>query len=120
MGHQVDWSDVDEVLELLNGIEGIRSADVEVAKVKTPGVWLQIGGYTFDRHAGHTINARLVLLVGDKNPLRAAKALVDLLNLVLTKVTPSGPVTARTVVTPEAPGGLPGLVVPLDVLTVPS
>lgn len=120
MAHAVDWADIDQLVALIEGVEGIKSVDVELAKVKTPGVFVSVAGYTFDRHRGHTINARLFLLVGDKNPINAAKALGELLNRVLTVLTPSGPVTARTVVTPHAPGGLPGLIFPLDVVTVPS
>lgn len=119
-GREVTWSDVDELLVLLRGVEGIRDVDVEAAKVKTPGVIVKVLGFTLDRAKGYTLNTQLLLIVGDKDPVRAAKALVDLLNLVLTVVTPSGPVTARTVITPNASTGLPGLVVPLDVLTVPS
>lgn len=120
MAGPVDYDDVDALVELLDDVEGIRSVSVELAEVKTPGVFVKVLGFTFDRHKGYTLNTQLLLLVADQNPRRSAKALIDLLNLVLTAVTPSGPVTARTVITPNHPGGLPGLVVPLDVITVPS
>lgn len=121
-GYTIDADDVDQVLALIRGVEGIRSVDLEAAKVNAPGVWLNVLGYRLDRLAAgaYTLDTQLVLIVPDQEPARARKALLELLNLVLTVVKPSGRVEHRTVVVPDTPAPLPGLAFPFVVNCVPT
>lgn len=121
MPFQVESDDVDQLVDLIKGVDGIRSVSDEAAEVNTPGVWVCALGFTFNRHKGYTLNAELRLLTDDQNPRRARKALQELLNLVLTVVSPSGPVTARTFLVPQHdPAVLPGLAVPVNARITPS
>lgn len=113
---EVQDDDVDQLVALIKTVDGIRSVSDQAADLNAPAVWVQTLGYTFDRFQGYTLNAQLVLVVDDQNPRRARKALQKLLNKVLTKVSPAGPVRARTVLLPEhQPALLPGLAFPLNV-----
>lgn len=112
--YAVDLDDADEVVALIKSA-GIRSVSTEAAELNMPAVWVQIVGFTFDRLAGYTLNTRIVLVVGDRKPARARRELAELLNKVLTKVNPGGPVVARTYQLPENPTPFPGLSFPLNV-----
>lgn len=115
MGFEVALDDVDELVALLDGVDGIRSVSDQAEDVNLPGVWVCALGFTFNRAAGYTLNAELRLLVDDQNPRRARHKLQELLNLVLTVVSPAGPVTARTFLVPQHnPALLPGLAVPVN------
>lgn len=118
MPHIIDDQDVADLVDHIADA-GVRSVTDELAEAKAPGVFVKVTGYTLDRHIGHTLNTELILLVPDQNPRRARRALTELLNQVLTKITPSGPIVARTVVHPSL-GQLPGLLIPLDVITTPE
>lgn len=122
MSYSVDPNDVVELVNLVNGVEGIRSVSDAAAEVNPPGVWVQVLGYDLDKlAAGHyTLTARLVLVVPDQDTRRARKALTDLLNLVLTVVRPAGRVTPASVVMPNSPAPLPGLLVPVTIHCVPE
>jgi hypothetical protein len=117
---QVNRADLDDLVTHLKGAEGLTSVSLKGATVHPPGVWVQVLGFTFDQLKGYTINARLLLVVADRDPDKAQSDLIDLLNKVLTVVRPSGPITARTVVLPNAPAPLPGLAFPLNVSTIPA
>lgn len=122
MAFEVNSDDVDEIVTLLKAVDGIRSVSDQVEDLVPPAVWVQTIGYTFNkaRKGCYTLNARLVLVVDDQNPRRARTALQELLNKVLTVASPSGPVTARTVIVPESSAALPGLAFPLDAHIVPE
>lgn len=121
MGFSVAVDDVDELVALIKSANGIRSVSDEAGKLNPPAVWVQTLGYTFNKlgQGSYTLNARLVLVVGDTDPRRARRALQQLLNKVLTVVSPAGPVTARTVLLPETQQLLPGLSVPVNVRIAP-
>lgn len=121
MGFQVSDDDVDKVVALVKSA-GIRSVSDQASDLNLPGVWVCTLGYTFNVAAkgAYTLNGELRLAVDDQNPRRARKALQQLLNQVLTKVSPSGPVVARTWLLPEHdPALVPGLQVPFNVRVTP-
>lgn len=119
-GRHVDPADIDDLVEHLKTAEGLNSVSLTASKVRAPGVWVQVTGFTFDQLKGYTLNTRLVLVVPDRDAEKAQGDLIALLNKVLTVVKPSGPVTARTVILPGTPAPLPGLAFPLDVRTTPT
>lgn len=122
MSFEVQDDDVDELVAYIKTTPGIRSVSDQAEDLVAPAVWVQTLGYTFNnaKKGAYTLNARLVLVVKDQNPRRARKALQALLNQVLTTVTPSGPVVARTVLLPGSdPALLPGLSFPLNVHITP-
>jgi hypothetical protein len=119
MVRRVDRADLDELVAYLKGAEGLNSVSLKGSEVHAPGVWVQVLGFTFDQLKGYTINARLLLVVPDRDADKAQTDLMALLNMVLARVTPSGPIVARTVVLPNSPAPLPGLAFPLNVSTAP-
>ena len=101
----------------LAAVEGVRTASVDPAELGAlPAVWVQLSGIGFDRLAGHTLRARLVLVVADNGVERSAAALVALLNAVLTVVDPDDDVTFAPTLLPGNPGPLPSAAVPVDIL----
>lgn len=117
MTFEVDPDDVDELVAFLKTTPGIRSVSDQADDLIPPAVWVQTLGYTFSnlKSGAYTLNAQLRLVVDDQDPRRARKALQALLNKVLTVVSPSGPVVARTVLIPGSnPAALPGLAFPLN------
>jgi hypothetical protein len=120
MGFHVEPDDVDELVELIKS-SGLRNVSDEAADLNLPGVWVCTTGYTFKLAKGYVLNAELRLCTDDQNPRRARKALQKLLNQVLTVVSPSGPVVARTWLLPEhQPALVPGLQVPINVRVTPE
>lgn len=122
MSYTVDGADLDQLVGLLDDVEGIRSCSDEISKVNTPGVWVQHAGYTLDKlEAGHyRLHANLVLIVSDQDSHRSRLELVDLLNAVLTVVKPAGRIEPRSVVRPDSPAPVPGLLVPVTIHCVPE
>lgn len=120
MGFHVETDDVDTLVQLVKSA-GIRNVSDEAENVNCPGVWVCALGFTFNRAKGYTLNAELRLLVDDQNPRRARTALQQLLNKVLTVVSPAGPVVARTFLVPQHdPAVLPGLAFPLNARITPE
>lgn len=116
MGYDVSFAELDILAAELKAVEGIRSADIDPAKVTTPGVWISATGVELDRLAGYTITTRLVLVVDDNGPRRAMAALAKLLNLVLEVVDADGPITPRTFTPGDNAAPLPALSVPVSLL----
>jgi hypothetical protein len=118
----LNFGDLDELTVALAGIDGVRSASLDPADLNLPGVLVQVVGVSHDNLAGLTIKTNLLLLVADSQPRRAAEELQDLFNAVIPVVrdTYGGP-TADSVmgkwVLPGQPTQLPGISVPLDLLT---
>lgn len=96
---------VDDLVDELRAA-GIR-ADVDRDKVNAPGVWVQPAGFDLDTLATTRTAVRLMLIVPDKDPRRAYKALVDLLNKV-TQVIPVRSAVGRSVLMSDG-AMLPGL-----------
>lgn len=117
----LNFGDLDELTEALAGIDGVRSASLDPADINLPGVLVQVVGVSLDLLAGLTIKTNLLLLVDDTQPRRAAKELQDLFNAVIPVVRTLGGPTADSVVgkwvLPGQPVPLPGISVPLDLLT---
>lgn len=92
------------------------SADLEAARVRTPGVWVTLdrlpaSGYTLGR--GGIVRARLFLVVGEKDAHRSLEALQGLYDQVEAVVDPASDVEAAALDLPDRPG-LPALLFTTD------
>lgn len=117
MSITVDLGVLDDVAAQLVDA-GVRSASTDPAKVNTPGVFIACGPIEVTRlDGGQTITAQLHLVVGDNGVKRSRDALIELLNKVLTVVTPDGPMTPQAIQLPKSPKPLPGLIVPVNIET---
>lgn len=115
-----DLTVVDQVLEELHdqtyNDKPLR-ADLDLAELRIPGVWVQlrsVEAYTLDN--GDAVNARLVAIVEEKDPRRAYTALLELYSLVKAALgAPDDGATFVTVNTPDGPA-LPGLAIPYQLV----
>lgn len=100
---------------------GVRSVSIDPGDLNLPGVLIQVTGIGQDLLAGCTIKTNLLLLVDDVKPKQTAQQLQDLYNLVVPVVRGYGGPTDDSVmgkwVLPGQPTPLPGISVPLDLLT---
>lgn len=116
----LDFANVDQLVVLLKAA-GIRSASIDPAELNLPGVLIEITGVGQDLLAGCTIKTRLICLVADDKPKQAAKQLQTLFNQVAGVArTLGGPTDDSEVsrwVLPGSAAELPGIAVPLDLLT---
>lgn len=113
----LDLTELEDLARELGELEGVRSVVTEPAKLVTPGAWLQVLAFEADTlsAADWRVDCNLVLAVSDTSPWRAAKQLVDLLNVIRPAIgNPAGPFTARTLAMPSG-AALPALDVPLTV-----
>lgn len=110
---------IDLATQLAN-VDGIGSASIDPAQVTPSGVWVQVGGITFDRlDMGYTLRTFLRLVVPDTGVDNAATALSELLAAVLSTVTPDGEITPAQVTLPHTATPLPGLTVPVHLYVDP-
>lgn len=116
---EISFAPLDDLGTALEAVDGIRTANVDPAKVTAPGVWIQGTGVDLDRLDGYTLTARLLLVVPDNGHRRAMTALAELLNLVLDVVDPAGTITPAEVTLPGDPAPLPALSVPVSLLVSP-
>lgn len=132
-GFKLDPTDVDDLLALLAGVDGLDAttgagADARPAQVaeigqpvELPGVVVQVTGYTFDALDSYAMRGRLLLVVADAPAPDARTALAALLNLVSSVFPVKGEVTLEGVVLPDRPGApLPALAVPFTVRCTPA
>lgn len=133
MGYTVDPADLQALIDSLAAVDGLdqtwsdgdqdRPAQVvEIGQpLTTPGVVVQVLGYTFDALNSYAMRGRLLLVVSDQKSPEARTALADLLNLVSSVVPPKGEVTHEAVTLPDRPGSpLPALSVPFVVRCTPA
>lgn len=110
---------LDEYADLLVEVEGIRSASADPAKIMTPGVWVQARSFKFATlDGGVTIDARLLLITGSKDPRRAITDLSALFRAVVTLGQPAGEMTPAVATLNGA--DLPALSVPVRIRWSPE
>lgn len=118
----LDFADLEQLATLLRA-GGIKSVDVDPAKVTTPGVWIAPRTVSLNNLAGVTIRVDLVAVVASVDAIRDLKALAVLFNkvkAVLDANNLGGPDEDSTVVSVKLPASkspLPGLSIPLDLYT---
>lgn len=128
-GFKFDAADVDQLIGLLADVDGIdgRTPDDTPTQVgyigdpiETPGVVVQVFGYTFNALDSYLMRGRLLLVVPDAPARAAIAALGDLFNRVTTIMRPSGEVTHEAVSLPDRGAPLPALSVPFAVRCTPA
>lgn len=104
------------VVTALKALSGVDSASTDPADVFAPGIVVELDSAQKDTLGGWALNLTLTLVAADTDggPGPAA-ALTVLLNTVLGWAQPDGPVQARSVILPNNPAPLPGLLFPLTV-----
>lgn len=115
-------ADLEAVLDILRTAPDPIPADLDPAKVRAPGVWLRLDGFTPDSLHGLTINTTLHPVVGEADRTRATTAVADLFNRVKAKLRAAGlevygQVTPARLILPGSSTPLPALAVPLDIPT---
>lgn len=114
--------DLDDWLDGMADVDGIKSATRDPEKLNTPGVLAQVlslGADTLDGSSWR-VDMRLMLVVGDKDVKRAQDSLVKLLNAVRGWLD-NRPVEATATTFRSAPGpDLPALAVPHTIRIVPD
>lgn len=112
-GYAIDFGRVDAVCKLLRDA-GVRSADMDAAKVARPGIWVKVASVTQrDRLGGYSFALILYGVVADKDPRRAAADLQTLLNIVTRVADADGPITFQDLAMPDG-AVLPSFAFPLD------
>lgn len=132
-GYRIDPADVLDLIATLSAVEGLDATTgtgpderpaqvVEIGQpLETPGVIVQVYGYTFDTLDSYRLRGRFLLVVGDAPAPDARTRLADLLNLVSSVTSPAGEVTHETIVIPDRPGSpLPCLSYPFTVRCTPA
>lgn len=116
----LDFANLDQLVTALKAA-GVRSASIDPAELNLPGVLIEVTGVSLDLLAGVTIKLNLVCLVSDDKPKQAAKQLQALFNKVADVARAhGGPTDDSTVgrwVLPGSAAELPGISVPLDLIT---
>lgn len=101
-----------ELIDALAEAEVVASLDP--ATLNLPGAWIALDQLRPVNVAGGLrLQCQVVLICGDRDPLRAIETLGDLYDKVSTVLTPDGPVVSQGVVMPGDPTPLPGLSVPV-------
>lgn len=114
-GFAIDFARVDDVCTLLKSA-GVRSVDVDSAKVARPGIWVKVERVNQrDRLGGYSFGLTLYGVVADKDPRRAAADLQLLLNKVTRVADADGPITFQDLAMPDG-AVLPSFAFPLDYL----
>lgn len=128
-GYAIDPADLDALVDLLATVPGLDDLDVDGRPtrvgfigdpIETPGVVVQVFGYTFTTLDAYAIRARLLLVVPDAAARAAVASLADLLNKVSTVVGSTGEVTHEAVLLPDRGAPLPALSVPITVRCTPA
>lgn len=105
----------------LAAVDGVTTASVDPAKVRTPGVWVDFTGLQIDdtfAPSACTIQADLRLVVADVDEKRNQAELVKLLTAVLgvVDVVDGGVIRPVGVILQDGQSVLPGLSVPIALL----
>lgn len=117
MGHAFNFADIDTMVTMLRGITGIRSVDIDPAKVNAPGIWVKVEGFELDNLDGLTIRATLYLIAKDSDYVRGGKQAVALYNLITPVIDPASGATIDFVDVAMPDGTvLPALAFPVDLL----
>lgn len=123
----LDFDDVDDLIAQLRSVDGIRSVDVDPAKVNLPGIWVRFDGIDLDRLAGATLRLTLALLAPDVDVRRAMADLQPLFNTVVDALATTygiGPdeagTAAGTVQLPNGAGPNPALLIPITIPVEPT
>lgn len=90
-------------------------ADLDPAKVNTPGAWVTLDGFqAVNVRRDPMVDAVVYLIVADLDTRRALDALAELYNKVVpTVLRPDGRVIAQGVILPDSSTPLPALKVPV-------
>lgn len=109
--------DLQELVELFRDAD--LRAELDPAKVQTPGVWIRQNTITWDRlNDGATMGLTVYLVTGTTDPERVARQLQELADKALPVIKslwgPSGP--ARYVALTLPRGTYPAIEIPLDLL----
>lgn len=118
----LDFGDLDTLKAWLKA-GGIRSVDVDPAKVQTPGVWIRPVRVSLNDLAGVTIGLELIAVVANTGAGRDLPELAALFNKVKAVLDTNGiggPDDDARLVSVTLPGSsspLPGLAIPLDLYT---
>lgn len=119
-GHEVSFTELDQLAALLAAVEGCRSASVDPGKVKLPGVWIRHDSLGF-RLGGATHKLTLHLITPEREQGRALPELAALFNALSAQLHqlggPSGDLQLVGVVLPGSSTPMPALAVPLDLIT---
>lgn len=78
------FADVDDWIADLRQVDGVRSADLDPAKLRTPGVWVRLPSFGVDTLAAgdYRLDVELHLVVGDQDWRKARDELADLFDAV--------------------------------------
>lgn len=78
------FDDLDEWLDDLDQVDGVKSAVLDPAKVKTPGVWCRLPSFGIDTLAAgdYRLDVQLHLVVGDRDWRKARNELGALFDAV--------------------------------------
>lgn len=106
-------TELNAVVTALRGLAGVDTASLETSEIVPPGVLVQLSDIDKSTLAGRELGLQLLLVVPDTTASAAAGALANLLAAVETWATADGPILARSVILPDNPTPLPGLVFPL-------
>lgn len=80
----IDFTDLDTWLAALAAVEGVSSAVLDPAELRTPGVWCQVPSFALDTLADDVYRVDLVLhlAVGDQDWRNARNKLAGLFDAV--------------------------------------
>lgn len=117
----LNLDDLDDLVALVKAA-GVRSVELDPAKVNAPGVWVRFDGIATGTLSGLTLRTTLFLVVPEQDRKRAGKALQELFNKVVPVLRtiggPSGDTTPAGLALPPSQTPLPALAVPMDLLTI--
>ena len=112
------------VIDPANGIDPIRSVDLDVTKVNPPGVWVQFVGFGQVTLNGLAVHLVLNVLAPDTEPRAALDVLAPLTRTVLAGIAglggPTGEVTATGLIVAGSGSStpLPAFTIPFDLYTL--
>ena len=121
---RLDFADIDELVTQLSSADGIRSVDVDPAKINLPGIWVRFDGIDLDRLDGADLRMTLALITGYTDVRRAMATLGPLFNTVVDVLDTAlgiGPdeagTAAGTVQMPDGSAPKPALLIPITLAT---
>ena len=110
--------DAEDLVDLLNDLDGVTASLDESKLGRLPAVWVRPVGLRRDTLAGGwTERVQLRLLASDKDPKRNRTGLRDLFNTITAGgVDPDDDPAFATVLRPSTGQPVPALVFPVDLL----
>lgn len=114
------FDDLDEWLQELADLEGVKSAVLDPATIALPGVWCRVPSFAADTLADgeYRVDLELHLAVSDQDWKRARAALLALFKTVSTHLgSPRVTATFETLALPDGPA-VPALRFPFTVRIV--